>query len=162
MNKPRVGQGFDVHAFVEGRALVIGGVDIPHEKGLGGHSDADVLLHAVMDALLGAAGLPDIGNQFPPSDEKYRGIDSRRLLREVYELIAEAGCKEIINIDAIIQAEIPPMAPHIPQMKRVIADILHMSEKNVNIKATTTEGLGFVGRREGIAASAVCLITCHG
>ncbi|MDH4157592.1 MAG: 2-C-methyl-D-erythritol 2,4-cyclodiphosphate synthase [candidate division Zixibacteria bacterium] len=162
MDKLRVGQGYDVHAFVTGRALMIGGVEIPHEKGLAGHSDADVLLHAVMDALLGAAGLPDIGNQFPPSDEKYRDIDSRRLLREVYELIAEAGCKEVINIDAIIQAELPRMTPHIPKMKRVIADILHMSENRVNIKATTTEGLGFLGRREGIAASAVCLITCHG
>jgi len=162
VDKLRVGQGYDVHAFVTGRALMIGGVEIPHEKGLAGHSDADVLLHAVMDALLGAAGLPDIGNQFPPSDEKYRDIDSRRLLREVYELIAEAGCKEVINIDAIIQAELPRMTPHIPKMKRVIADILHMSENRVNIKATTTEGLGFLGRREGIAASAVCLITCHG
>jgi 2-C-methyl-D-erythritol 2,4-cyclodiphosphate synthase len=162
MDKLRVGQGFDVHGLVTGRALVIGGVEIPHEKGLAGHSDADVLLHAVMDALLGATGLPDIGSQFPPSDEKYRDIDSRRLLREVYELITEAGCKEVINIDAIIQAEAPPMAPHIPKMKRVIADILRMREKEVNIKATTTEGLGYVGRREGIAASAVCLITCHG
>ncbi len=158
MKNLRIGHGFDVHPLVEGRALIIGGVKIPHEKGLGGHSDADVLLHAVMDALLGAAGLPDIGQQFPPSDKAYKNADSALLLERVVRLVKDAGFSKVLNIDAIIMAEAPRMNPHIPAMKETIARILGIAAEQVSIKATTTERLGFVGREEGIAASAVCLI----
>ena len=154
----RIGHGFDVHRLVEGRDLIIGGIAIPFEKGLEGHSDADVLLHAVMDALLGATGLPDIGHQFPPSDPAYEHADSAVLLNRVGQMIRSAGFTKIMNIDGIIMAEQPKMAPYIPSMQKAIADILHISHKQVTIKATTTEQLGFVGRGEGIAASAVCLI----
>ena len=153
----RVGQGFDTHALVAGRRLVIGGVDIPHDKGLAGHSDADVLIHAVCDALLGAAGLGDIGRHFPDSDARYKGIDSRELLREVQRLVTGKGFA-VVNIDATIIAQAPRMAPHIPKMVANIAADLGLSEGAVNVKATTTEELGFTGRGEGIAAQAVCLV----
>ena len=151
----RVGQGFDVHALVAGRKLVIGGVSIPYEKGLQGHSDADVLLHAICDALLGAAGLGDIGKHFPDSDPAYRNVDSRKLLREVRSKI---GRFKIVNIDATILAQEPRMAPHIARMAENIAADLGVGPGAINIKATTTEHLGFLGRLEGIAAQAVALI----
>ena len=153
----RIGQGFDVHALVPGRKLVIGGVEIAHDKGLLGHSDADVLLHAICDALLGAAALGDIGKHFPDSDPKYKGIDSRELLRQVAGLLADRG-RRVVNIDATIIAEAPRMAPHIPKMVANIAADLGLQPHYVNVKATTTENLGFTGRGEGIAAQAVCLV----
>lgn len=153
----RVGQGFDVHQLVEGRKLVIGGVEIPHGKGLLGHSDADVLLHAICDALLGAAALGDIGRHFSDSDEKYRNIDSRELLREVTRLVANAGFR-IGNVDATIIAQAPKMAPHIERMVENIASDLGIAMNAVNVKATTTEQLGYTGRGEGIAAQAVALL----
>ena len=151
----RVGQGFDVHALVPGRKLVIGGVPIPYGKGLQGHSDADVLLHAICDALLGAAGLGDIGRHFPDSDPAYKDADSRKLLREVKSRI---GRYRIVNIDATILAQEPRMAPHVARMTGNIAADLGIAPGSINIKATTTEHLGFVGRLEGIAAQAVVLI----
>jgi 2-C-methyl-D-erythritol 2,4-cyclodiphosphate synthase len=153
----RVGQGFDVHQLVAGRRLVIGGVEIPHDKGLLGHSDADVLLHAICDALLGAAALGDIGRHFPDSDPKYKGIDSRQLLRHVARLVVEHGWR-VENIDATIIAEAPRMAPHIAKMVANIAVDLGIDRGCVNVKATTTEKLGFTGRGEGIAAQAICLL----
>jgi len=153
----RVGQGFDVHPLVEGRKLVMGGVEIPYERGLLGHSDADVLLHAICDALLGAAGLGDIGRHFPDSDPRYKGIASRRLLREVARLLREKGFG-VVNLDATIIAQAPKMAPYIAQMVANIAADLEVAADCVNIKATTTEKLGFTGRGEGIAAQAACLI----
>lgn len=158
MRSLRVGQGFDIHPLVEGRDLIVGGVKIPFEKGLAGHSDGDVLLHAIMDALLGAAGLPDIGQQFPPSDDKYKNADSGKLLKTVVRLVKEAGFANIINIDATIMAEKPLFSPHIPSMRSRIAEIVGVEPSRISIKATTTEQLGFVGREEGIAASAVCLV----
>ena len=151
----RIGQGFDVHAFAPGRRLVIGGVAIPHEKGLEGHSDADVLLHAICDALLGAAALGDIGKHFPDSDPAYAGADSRRLLREVKKKL---GTYRIVNVDATILAQAPRMAPHVAQMIANIASDLGIAPGAVSIKATTTEHLGFIGRAEGIAAQAIALI----
>jgi 2-C-methyl-D-erythritol 2,4-cyclodiphosphate synthase len=151
----RIGQGFDVHPLAEGRKLVIGGVTIPYPKGLQGHSDADVLLHAICDALLGGAGLGDIGRHFPDSDARYAGIDSRSLLREVKKKL---GSFRILNIDATIIAEEPRMAPHIPRMIANIAADLGLEPAQINLKATTSERLGFVGRGEGIAAQAVALI----
>jgi 2-C-methyl-D-erythritol 2,4-cyclodiphosphate synthase len=153
----RIGQGFDVHALVPGRKLIIGGVDIPHEKGLEGHSDADVLLHALCDALLGAVAMGDIGAHFPDSDERYRGADSRELLRAVSALVQDAGYR-IVNLDATIIAQAPRMAPHIPAMVNNIAADLGLSRGQINIKATTTERLGFAGRAEGIAAQAIALL----
>lgn len=153
----RIGHGFDVHAFAAGRRLVIGGVAIPHELGLAGHSDADVLLHAICDALLGAAGLGDIGRHFPDTDTRYKGIDSRELLREVVARLAAEGWRAG-NVDATIIAQAPRMAPHIAQMREHIAADLRVAVASVNVKATTTERLGFTGRSEGIAAEAVCLI----
>jgi 2-C-methyl-D-erythritol 2,4-cyclodiphosphate synthase len=153
----RIGHGFDVHALAAGRRLVIGGVDIPNEKGLDGHSDADVLLHALCDALLGAAALGDIGRHFPDTDARYKDADSRMLLREVSRLVQEAGYR-IANIDATIIAQAPKMAPHIPAMVNIIAADLGLSRGQVNIKATTTERLGYTGRGEGIAAEAVVLL----
>jgi 2-C-methyl-D-erythritol 2,4-cyclodiphosphate synthase len=153
----RIGQGFDVHPLVAGRKLVIGGVGIAHEKGLLGHSDADVLLHAICDALLGAAALGDIGKHFPDSDARYKGIDSRHLLREVVALLRKGGFL-VRNVDATIIAEAPRMAPHIPAMVANIAADLAIDAGRVNVKATTTEKLGFTGRGEGIAAQAICLI----
>ena len=153
----RIGQGFDVHALAAGRRLVIGGVDIPHAKGLAGHSDADVLLHAICDALLGAAAMGDIGMHFPDTDPKYSEVDSRELLRTVARKIADAGFR-IINIDATIIAEAPRMAPHVPKMIGNIATDLGLKPAQVSIKATTTEGLGYAGRGEGIAAQAIALL----
>ncbi len=153
----RIGTGYDVHRLVEGRKLIIGGVDIPYEKGLLGHSDADVLLHAICDALLGAAGLGDIGKHFPDTDPLFKGISSLKLLGEAAGLLAEKGYR-VNNIDATIVAERPMMAPHIPQMTVNIAAVVHIDKGAVNVKATTTEGLGFAGKGEGIAAYAVCTI----
>jgi len=151
----RIGQGFDVHALVAGRRLVIGGVTIPYHLGLEGHSDADVLLHAICDALLGAAALGDIGRHFPDSDSRYKGADSRSLLRAVRQMLKE---RRIVNVDATIIAQAPRMAPHIAAMTRNIAADLEVAPAAVNVKATTTESLGFTGRGEGIAAQAVVLI----
>ena len=153
----RIGQGFDVHQLVAGRKLVIGGVEIAHDKGLLGHSDADVLLHAVCDAMLGAAALGDIGKHFPDSDARYKGIDSRQLLRHCAKLLREHGLR-VVNLDATIIAEAPRMAPHIPKMVENIAADLAVPRNAVNVKATTTEKLGFTGRGEGIAAQAICLV----
>lgn len=154
----RIGQGFDAHALVAGRKLVIGGVEIPHEKGLAGHSDADVLIHAVCDALLGAAGLGDIGAHFPDTDQRFKDIDSRKLLREVVRLLA-ANDLRVLNIDATIIAQAPKMSPHILKMRNNIAADVGIPAVDVNIKAKTTEKLGFVGRGEGIAAEAVALLS---
>jgi 2-C-methyl-D-erythritol 2,4-cyclodiphosphate synthase len=153
----RIGHGLDVHAFAEGRDCIIGGVKIPHPVGLLGHSDADVLLHAICDALLGAAALGDIGRHFPDSDPRYQGIDSRKLLRQVANLLAQNGW-QTGNVDATIIAQTPKMAPHIPDMCANIAADLGLAVDAVNVKATTTERLGFTGRGEGIAAEAVCLL----
>jgi 2-C-methyl-D-erythritol 2,4-cyclodiphosphate synthase len=153
----RIGQGFDVHRLAAGRKLIVGGVEIAHDKGLLGHSDADVLLHAICDALLGAAALGDIGRHFPDSDAKYRGIDSRELLRHVAQLLRDRGLR-VANVDATIIAQAPRMAPHIPAMVAHIAADLAIPANCVNVKATTTEELGFAGRGEGIAAQAICLV----
>lgn len=153
----RVGQGFDVHALVEGRALVIGGVTIPFERGLAGHSDADVLLHALCDALIGAAALGDIGRHFPDTDPRYKGINSRELLRAVAQLLRREGFV-IVNVDATIIAQAPKMAPHIPAMCVNIAADLGLAVEAVNVKAKTAERLGLVGRGEGIVAEAIALI----
>jgi 2-C-methyl-D-erythritol 2,4-cyclodiphosphate synthase len=154
----RVGQGFDVHQLVEGRPCIIGGVTIPYEKGLLGHSDADVLLHAVTDAILGALGLGDIGKHFPDTDAAFKDADSLKLLEEIWKLVRERGYK-LGNIDSTIIAQRPKMLPYIPQMAEIIAKALEADVSQVNVKATTTEQLGFAGRGEGIAAqSVVCLI----
>jgi 2-C-methyl-D-erythritol 2,4-cyclodiphosphate synthase len=153
----RIGQGFDVHPLVEGRKLIIGGVEIPYHKGLDGHSDADVLLHAICDALLGAAGLGDIGRHYPDTDASYAGADSRSLLRDVAHKLRAKKLK-VVNIDATVLAQAPRMAPHMARMIANIAADLGIEPGQVNIKATTTEQLGFVGRLEGIAAQAVALI----
>ena len=153
----RIGQGLDVHAFATGRKLKIGGVEIPHHKGLAGHSDADVLLHAICDALLGAAGLGDIGHHYPDTDPAFSEIDSRKLLRDVAHKLAGLKLK-VVNVDATIVAEAPRMAPHVKLMAGNIAADLGIDASAVNIKATTTERLGFIGRGEGIAAIAVVLV----
>ena len=153
----RIGQGFDVHALVPGRKLIIGGVEIPYERGLAGHSDADVLLHAICDALLGAAGLGDIGTHFPDTDPQYRGVDSRVILRRVSRLVKASGML-VANIDATIIAQAPKMAPHIARMRENIAQDLGLLAGAVNVKAKTAERLGAVGRGEGIAAEAVALL----
>ena len=153
----RIGHGYDVHKFTEGRPLIIGGVNIPYEKGLLGHSDADVLTHAIMDALLGAAALGDIGLHFPDTDEAYKGADSLKLLEKVGDLLEE-HMYYVENIDATILAQAPKMRPHIDEMRKKISEVLRISIDDVNIKATTEEGLGFTGRKEGIAAHAVCLL----
>ena len=153
----RIGHGYDVHKLVEGRKLILGGVDIPYEKGLLGHSDADVLLHALMDAMLGALALGDIGKHFPDSDERYKGIDSRELLRGVAAIIAEKGYR-LGNADMTIIAQRPKMAPHIPTMRENIAHDLGTDIDNISVKATTEEGLGFTGSGEGVAARAVVLL----
>lgn len=154
----RIGTGYDVHRLTEGRKLVLGGVTIPYEKGLLGHSDADVLLHAIMDALLGAAALGDIGSHFPDTDSTYAGISSLELLRQVGELLEEHSFL-IENIDATIIAQAPKMRPHIDTMRKNIADTLGIALEQVNVKATTEEGLGFTGNGEGIASQAVCMLT---
>lgn len=154
----RVGTGYDVHRLAEGRTLILGGVEIPHVMGLEAHSDGDVLLHAIMDALLGAAALGDIGKHFPDTEEAYRGISSLKLLARVSSLIQQEGYV-IENIDATIIAQKPKLRPFIEQMERNVAQTLEISERQINIKATTEEGLGFSGRQEGIAAQAVCSLT---
>ena len=153
----RIGHGYDVHRLVEGRKLILGGVDIPYEKGLLGHSDADVLLHALMDALLGAAALGDIGMHFPDTDERYRGADSMELLRVVASMLFERGFV-VENVDCTILAQRPKLAPHIPQMRENMAEALGIAPERVSVKATTEEGLGFTGEGLGIAAHAVALI----
>jgi len=154
----RVGLGYDVHALVEGRPLILGGVEIPHEKGLLGHSDADVLTHALMDALLGALALGDLGKHFPDTDERYRGISSLKLLGKIMELIEDKGYK-VGNVDCIIAAQRPKLAPYIQQMRHNLAQALKTEQENVSVKATTTERLGFEGRDEGISSQAiVCLV----
>lgn len=154
----RIGQGYDVHRLVEGRKLIIGGVDIPYEKGLLGHSDADVLLHAVMDALLGAAALGDIGQHFPDSDERYKGISSMELLKEVGKILQENGYM-IENIDSTVIAQRPKLLPYRPQMAENIAAVLGIEKDQVSVKATTEEGLGFTGAGEGISAQAIALLS---
>lgn len=153
----RIGHGYDVHRLVEGRKLILGGVEIPHEKGLLGHSDADVLLHAVSDALLGAAAMGDIGKLFPDSDPQYEGADSLALLRRVTSRLASSGYR-VINVDATVIAQAPKLAPHIQKMRSNIARALNVELDCVSVKATTEEGLGFSGEKLGIAAHAVCLI----
>jgi 2-C-methyl-D-erythritol 2,4-cyclodiphosphate synthase len=153
----KIGQGLDVHALVAGRKCIIGGVDIPYERGLDGHSDADVLLHAICDAILGALGLGDIGHHFPDTDAAYKGVDSRVLLRQCGALMVKRNLR-VGNLDATIIAQAPKMAPHIEAMRANIASDLGMEKADVNIKATTTERLGFTGRGEGIAAQAVLIL----
>ena len=153
----RIGQGFDVHQFAEGRPLIIGGINIPYEKGLLGHSDADVLLHAIADACLGAIGEGDIGKHFPDTDEAYKDVDSALLLQHVWKLVRQHGYT-LVNVDCTIIAQKPKMAPHIPNMQKRIAELLEGDISQVNVKATTTEKLGFRGREEGIAAQAVVLL----
>jgi 2-C-methyl-D-erythritol 2,4-cyclodiphosphate synthase len=157
MNDFRIGHGFDVHVLVENRRLIVGGVEIPYDRGLAGHSDADVLLHAICDALLGAAGLGDIGRHFPDTSAEFKDIDSRILLRRVAEQLQQRRWR-VGNVDATLIAQAPKMAPHIARMSAHIADDLGIAIDRVNVKATTTEKLGFTGRGEGIAAEAVCLI----
>lgn len=154
----RIGMGYDVHRLTEGRKLIMGGVEIPYEKGLLGHSDADVLLHAIMDALLGAAALGDIGKHFPDTEPAYKGISSLELLKRVGDLLVE-NCFLIENIDATIIAQEPKMRPHIDSMRENIAQALEIQLSQINVKATTEEGLGFTGSREGISAQAVCMLT---
>lgn len=154
----RIGMGYDVHKLVEGRDLIVGGVKIPYEKGLLGHSDADVLLHAISDSLLGAAALGDIGKHFPDTDEAYKGADSLVLLQKVGELLEEEGFL-IENIDATIIAQAPKMRPHIDKMRENIAAALHIETNQINVKATTEEGLGFTGSGEGISAQSICMLT---
>jgi len=153
----RIGQGFDVHALVPGRPLIIGGVNIPHHLGLLGHSDADILLHALVDALLGAAGQGDIGQLFPDSDPNYRDADSRHLLRQAWSQVKNQGW-QIVNIDATIHAQAPKMAPHIPKMQANIGTDLGLASQQINIKAKTNESLGYLGRQEGMAANVVVLL----
>lgn len=153
----RIGMGYDVHKLVHDRKLIIGGVEIPFEKGLLGHSDADVLIHAIMDSLLGAAALGDIGKHFPDNDNNFKGISSLVLLEKVYELLKDNNYK-IINIDATIIAQKPKMAPHIEEMRKNIADALNIPINYINVKATTEEGLGFTGSGEGISSQSICLI----
>lgn len=155
--KIKVGMGYDVHQFAEGRDLWLGGIRIPHTHGLLGHSDADVLIHAICDALLGAAGLRDIGYHFPDTSAEFAGIDSKILLSRVVASLKERGW-HVGNIDATVCAQAPKLNPHIPAMQKTLADVLQIDTADVNIKATTTEHLGFVGRKEGIAAYAVALI----
>ena len=157
MSNIRIGHGYDVHKLVEGRRLILGGVDIPYEKGLLGHSDADVLLHAISDALLGAAALGDIGKHFPDTDPAYKGADSLVLTRHVASLLREKGYK-VVNVDSTVIAQKPKLAPHIQLMRERIAEALEISLDDVNVKATTEEKLGFTGSGEGIVAHAVCLI----
>lgn len=153
----RIGQSQDIHRLVENRKLIIGGVEIPYEKGLLGHSDADVLLHAIIEAIIGALGLKDIGTHFPDNDAKYAGISSLKLLEETYDLMNSEGYK-IVNVDALIIIEKPKMAPYIDKMRENVASYLHTDLRNINIKATCSEGLGFVGKGEGAIAQAVVLV----
>ena len=157
MSRIRTGIGYDVHQFAEGRPMVLGGVRIPHERGLLGHSDADVLLHAIADAILGAAALGDIGAHFPPSDPAFKDADSRRLLAESCRLVGEAGYR-VVNLDATVVAEAPRILPHVPAMRQAIAEACGIQIGDVSVKATTNERMGFVGREEGIAALAIATI----
>lgn len=157
----KIGQSIDIHQLVEGRELYLGGVHIPFEKGLKGHSDADVLLHAIAESIIGALGQGDIGRHFPDTDPQYKGISSMILLSKVYELMDQQGY-QIGNIDSIILAEAPKMAPHIEAMRQNIASVLHCDIANINVKATRGEKLGFVGRKEGILSQAVCLLVRKG
>ena len=154
----RIGQGFDVHKFAEGRPLIIGGIEIPYEKGLIGHSDADVLLHTITDACLGAAGEGDIGRHFPDTDPAYKDADSAKLLQYVWQHVIKKKGYELVNADCTIMAQKPKMSPYIEKMRERIAELLECSPEQINVKATTTEKLGFVGREEGIAAMAVVLL----
>lgn len=158
MDALRIGTGFDVHRLVVGRPLILGGVTIPYERGLAGHSDADVVLHALADALLGAAALGDLGKHFPPGDSRFAGADSRDLLRQVTAMVATAGWAAL-NVDVTVIAEAPRLSPHVTAMRQVMAELLALPLGAVSVKATTTEGLGFTGRGEGIAAQAVVLLT---
>ena len=153
----RIGHGYDVHKLVEGRKLILGGIEVPHTLGLLGHSDADVLTHAIMDSILGAAALGDIGQHFPDNDDRYLGADSTVLLRRVMELIREKGYR-IGNLDATIIAQKPKLMPYLPQMRKKLAEVMEISEDRLNLKATTEEHLGFTGRQEGISAHCVCLL----
>ena len=153
----RIGHGYDVHRFESGRRLILGGVQIPYPQGLAGHSDADVLTHAVMDALFGAAGLGDIGMHFPDTDDRFEGIDSLILARETVALVQDAGYS-ICNIDSTLIAQAPKLSPYLPQMRKALSQALQINTNQINIKATTEEQLGFTGRKEGIAAHAVCLL----
>ncbi|MCA0982355.1 MULTISPECIES: 2-C-methyl-D-erythritol 2,4-cyclodiphosphate synthase [Exiguobacterium] len=153
----RIGQGFDVHAFAEGRPLILGGIEIPHERGLLGHSDADVLLHTIADAALGAIAAGDIGKHFPDTDPEFKDADSKALLRHVWQLVKDEGYV-LGNVDATVMAQRPKLRPYIDEMRAVIADLLEADIEQVNVKATTTEKLGFTGREEGIAAQAVILL----
>lgn len=157
----RIGNGYDVHKMVEGRKLILGGMEIPYEKGLLGHSDADVLIHAIMDAMLGALALGDIGKHFPDTDEKYRGISSIKLLEHVYNLISEKNY-EIVNIDSIVVMQTPKIKNYIPEMQKNIAEILNINIENISVKATTEEKLGFTGNGEGVKSYAVALIKKRG
>ncbi|MEW9094562.1 MAG: 2-C-methyl-D-erythritol 2,4-cyclodiphosphate synthase [Clostridiaceae bacterium] len=154
----RIGMGYDVHRLVEGRKLIIGGVEIPYEKGLLGHSDADVLLHALMDSILGAAALGDIGKHFPDKDDSYKDISSVKLLKEVKKIVENKGYK-VANIDSTIIAQSPKMAPYIEEMRMKVSETLDISVDMINIKATTEEGLGFTGSGEGISAQSICLLS---
>lgn len=154
----RIGQGYDVHAFCEGDSIIVGGVRIPHSRGVKAHSDGDVLLHAIADALLGAAALGDIGHFFPDTDAQWKGADSRELLRAVYGAVQAEGYR-VINVDSTLIAQKPKMAPHLDEMRRLIADDLGVDKGAISVKATTTEKLGFEGREEGIACQAICLLT---
>ena len=154
----RIGEGFDLHALVPNRPLVIGGVNIPHEKGLLGHSDADVLIHALVDALLGACGLGDIGQHFPDTDPKWKGVDSKLLLHKVYKLISGAGY-QVVNIDSTIIAERPKLLPFIPEMRDVLSDLVGVKVDQVNIKAKTSERLGAIGREECVVATVTVLLS---
>lgn len=153
----RIGHGYDVHKLVEGRKLILGGIEVPHTLGLLGHSDADVLTHAIMDSILGAAALGDIGQHFPDNDDRYLGADSTELLRHVMELIREKGYR-IGNLDATIIAQKPKLMSYLPQMRKKLAKVMEISEDRLNLKATTEEHLGFTGRQEGISAHCVCLL----
>lgn len=153
----RIGHGYDVHKLVEGRKLILGGIEVPHTLGLLGHSDADVLTHAIMDSILGAAALGDIGQHFPDNDDRYLGADSTELLRHVMELIREKGYR-IGNLDATIIAQKPKLMSYLPQMRKKLAEVMGISEDRLNLKATTEEHLGFTGRQEGISAHCVCLL----
>ncbi len=153
----RIGHGYDVHKLVEGRKLILGGIEVPHTLGLRGHSDADVLTHAIMDSILGAAALGDIGQHFPDNDDRYLGADSTVLLHHVMELIREKGYR-IGNLDATIIAQKPKLMPYLPQMRKKLAEVMEISEDQLNLKATTEEHLGFTGRQEGISAHCICLL----
>lgn len=153
----RIGHGYDVHKLVEGRKLILGGIEVPHTLGLLGHSDADVLTHAIMDSILGAAALGDIGQHFPDNDDRYLGADSTELLRHVMELIREKGYR-IGNLDATIIAQKPKLMSYLPQMRKKLAEVMEISEDRLNLKATTEEHLGFTGRQEGISAHCICLL----